>query len=566
MLIVTTSEMRRIEQAAVDAGATWPGLMEQAGWGVAQEALRLLASAEQRSAAVLVGPGNNGGDGLVVARHLHDAGVRVALYVWRRDTDAPDLNWQRCRERDIAFTLAADDAAGTELRRILARSALLVDAMLGVGVSRPLSGDLLRIVQAVNQLRTFIFLHSAFCILSVDLPTGVASDTGAVLGEAIRADITVATGLLKRGLLLYPGKSYAGRVVVADLDLPPAALETTMSETLSAKLARGLLPARPDDSHKGTYGKAMVVAGSVHYPGAATLATTAALRAGAGLVTLATGRSTLGVGRSPEVTLLPLPEAEWGVLGEPAAGELLKKLAGYTALLVGPGLGHEEPTGAFLQRLAGLHRSAGRSRVGFLHGDAEPTREASRSPRGRVGFFSGGDEAAKEEEEKEADELPPTVIDADGLNLLAKIDDWYEHLPKGRLVLTPHPGEMRRLLGTEELDADSPKVAADAAKRWGQVVVLKGATTVVASPEGRTLLHAAGNPALATAGTGDVLAGTIVGLLAQGLSPFDAAALGVYLHGAAGAIVRDEVGDMGAIASDLLARLPQAIRRLKAKA
>jgi NAD(P)H-hydrate epimerase len=563
MHIVTTSQMRQLEQAAVDAGATWPGLMEQAGWVVSQEALHLLAPVRPRAAAtVLVGPGNNGGDGLVVARHLHDAGVRVALYVWRRDTDAPDLNWQRCRERDIPFDLAADDPDGAALRRALARSAMVVDALLGAGASRPVSGDLLRIVEAVNGLRASHDARPPLILLAVDLPTGISSDTGAVLGAAIRADVTVATGLLKRGLLLYPGKEFAGRLALAELDLPPAALEEIMSETLDAKLARRLLPARPDDSHKGTYGKALVVAGSVNYPGAATLATSAALRAGAGLVTLATGRSTLGVGRSPEVTLLPLPEAEWGVLGEPAAAELLKKLPGYTALLVGPGLGHEEPTGAFLQRLAGLHRSAGRSRVGFLPGEAEPPRESNRAPRGRVGFLTGSEAAAKEEE-KEADELPPTVVDADGLNLLAKIEDWHEHLPKGRLVLTPHPGEMRRLLGVEQLDADSAQVAADAAARWGQVVVLKGATTVVASPDGRTLLHAAGNPALATAGTGDVLAGTIVGLLAQGLAPFDAAALGVYLHGAAGALVRAEVGDMGAIASDLLPQLPQAIRQLK---
>jgi NAD(P)H-hydrate epimerase len=567
MLVVTAAEMRRLEQAAVDAGASWHGLMEQAGWGVAQEALHLLAQAGTRAAAVLVGPGNNGGDGLVVARHLHDAGVRVALYVWRRDTDAPDLNWQRCRERDIPYTLAADDSDGRALRRLLASAALVVDALLGAGAGRAVTGDLLRIVETVNELRGRVdaptTIHRPFMTLAVDLPTGISADTGEVLGAAIRADVTVATGLLKRGLLLYPGKQYAGRLALADLDLPPAALEDIMSETLNADLARGLLPPRPDDSHKGTYGKAMVVAGSVQYPGAATLATSAALRAGAGLVTLATGRSTLGAGRSPEVTLLPLPEAEWGVLGEPAAAELLKKLAGYTALLVGPGLGHEDATGEFLQRLVGLHRGPGRGRVGFLHGDAEPQRDAHRSLRGRVGFLAGGEEAAKAEEEKAADELPPIVIDADGLNLLAKNDDWHEHLPKGRLVLTPHPGEMRRLLGVEQLESDSAKVAADAAARWGQVVVLKGATTVVASPEGRTLLHAAGNPALATAGTGDVLAGTIVGLLAQGLAPFDAAALGVYLHGAAGAIVRAEVGDMGAIASDLLPRLPQAIRALK---
>jgi NAD(P)H-hydrate repair Nnr-like enzyme with NAD(P)H-hydrate dehydratase domain len=258
-------------------------------------------------------------------------------------------------------------------------------------------------------------------------------------------------------------------------------------------------------------------------------------------VTLATGRSGLGgPGRLAEVTLQPLPEADWGVLGEAAADELLKHLEGYQSLLVGPGLGREQPSQIFLERLLGLDSPRHRGHIGFRIGTSEdrPT-------------------------EKQRPELPPTVIDADGLNLLSQIERWWEHLPRGRCVLTPHPGEMKRLLKVEELEPDLARVAEGAAELWGQVVVLKGATTVVASPEGRSVLNDGGNAALATAGTGDVLAGAIAALLAQGLAPFDAAVLGVYLHSAAGRLVREELGDMGAIASDLLPRLPLAIKLLK---
>lgn len=314
-----------------------------------------------------------------------------------------------------------------------------------------------------------------------------------------------------------------------------------MSELIDAGRARSLLPARPADSYKGTFGKVLVIAGSAQYPGAASLACAAAARVGAGLVTLANGRSALAApGRPPEVTLQPLPESGWGELAEDAADEALKHLAGYQSLVLGPGLGREQRTRLFLSRLLGL--------------------DAPRQ-RGQIGFRLGA--ASEQAHERERPELPPTVIDADGLTMLSQIEQWAAHLPQGRCVLTPHPGEMRRLLASDTLDDDRVGVAERAARDWGQVVVLKGATTVVAEPGGRSAVHNGGNPALATAGTGDVLAGAIGGLLAQGLALFDAAVLGVFLHAAAGALVRDDLGDMGALASDLLPRLPIAIKNLK---
>jgi NAD(P)H-hydrate epimerase len=563
MKLVTTARMRELEQEAVHAGATWSGLMEQAGWGVAQEAMRSLGSARDRRIIVLVGPGNNGGDALVAARHLHDAGARVTLYIWHRAESPDDANRRLCRERDIAEHEASADVGRAELRRLLGACDLVVDGLLGMGISRPIEGELAEIVAAVNSAdgrppttdhrppttgaadnsSSVVSRWSSFVVLSIDLPTGIDSDSGAVLGIAIRADITVATGLVKRGLVQYPGRSYAGAIRLAEIGLTPEDMEAIMGETIDARQARALLPARPDDAHKGTFGKVMVVAGSLLYPGAASLATAGAARVGAGLVTLATGRSTLsGPNRLAEITLRPLPEADWGVLGEAAADELFKHLEGYAALLVGPGIGREEPSRAFLERLLGLDSPRHRSHIGFRIGASEAPAAEQQRP-----------------------ELPPTVIDADGLNLLSEIENWWERLPRGRCVLTPHPGEMKRLLKVEELPGDRVGATEEAATRWGQVVVLKGATTVVAEPEGRSALNDGGNPALATAGTGDVLAGAIAGLLAQGLAPFEAAVLGVYLHSAAGRLVADDLGDAGALASDLLPRLPLAIKGLRAK-
>jgi len=548
MKLVTTTQMRELEAAAVRAGATWPGLMEQAGWGVAQEAMRLLGSARGRAVLALVGPGNNGGDALVAARHLHDAGARVALYLWRRAESPDDANRRRCRERDIPEYEASADTGRAELRRMLEACDLVLDGLLGMGISRPVEGELAEIVKTLNDERRTMkdqpkTHRSSFRVLSIDMPTGIHSDSGAVMGVAVRADMTVATGLVKRGLTQYPGRSYAGAIYLAEIGLAPQELEAIMSETIDARQARALLPARPDDAHKGSFGKVMVVAGSLLYPGAASLATAGAARVGAGLVTLASGRSALGgPGRTPEITLRPLPEADWGILGEAAADELLKYLEGYSVLLVGPGLGSEEPTRAFVERLLGIESLRQRGHIGF-----------------RTGI--GGE---KPPAEKKRPELPPTVLDADALNLLSQIENWWERLPHGRCILTPHPGEMKRLLKVEALDADHAQVAVEAAQQWGQVVVLKGATTIVADPEGRSTLNDGGNAALATAGTGDVLAGAVAGLLAQGLALFDAAALGVYLHSAAGRLVRADLGDAGALASDLLPRLPLAIKALKA--
>ncbi|NJM05705.1 NAD(P)H-hydrate epimerase, partial [Candidatus Gracilibacteria bacterium] len=256
MHIVSAEQMRALEATAVAAGATWPGLMERAGLGVAQEALQLLRTTDAKSALVLVGPGNNGGDGLVAARHLHDAQIAVTLYIWRRSDAHADANWQHCRTRGIAEVNAADDDDHKLLRQLLGAGGLVIDALLGTGVSRPVGDDLATIIAAVQDMRPSVL------VLAIDLPSGVHADSGTVMGAAIRADLTVVTGLAKRGLFFYPARAYAGTLALAAIGIPDHKLEALMSETLSAEYSRSLLPARPEDAHKGTFGKALVVAGS----------------------------------------------------------------------------------------------------------------------------------------------------------------------------------------------------------------------------------------------------------------------------------------------------------------
>jgi NAD(P)H-hydrate epimerase len=407
-------------------------------------------------------------------------------------------------------------------------------------------------------------------VLAVDIPTGIQSDTGVVMGCAIRATRTAAAGILKPGHLFAPGADYAGLVELVDIGLPNELEDEQMTQELRAETMRALLPARPADSHKGTFGKAMVVGGNSRYPGAPFLSASGALRSGAGLVTLAVGRSLFGALAAAihEATFFPLAEEEWGTIGGAAATELSEEMSSYDAVVIGPGLGHEDPTKTFLLRLFKLETAKPTTGVGFVRASSTP-REAR--PTGGVGFVrTPAPSPAKETDptpEASATETNTTLIlDADALNILAGIEGWSERIPSRNTILTPHPGEMARLLGLEsagEVNEDRLAHAQTAAERWKQVVVLKGAGTVIAAPDGRTAIGPAGNPALASGGTGDVLAGLIGGLVAQGLAPYEAACLGVFLHAEAGRIVRTEIGEAGTVAGDLLLRIPRAMTLLR---
>ena len=509
MKIVTSEQMRDLEERAGRAGTSTDTLMENAGLEVARSVRRVLGRVVGTHTLVLVGKGNNGGDGLVVARRLRSWGGHVAVcLVGDRPDDDPKLA-PVLAQRTPVFT------PGTpELRAALASSDIVVDAVLGTGRSRPIGGQLKALLRDVAAERSN---RPALRLLAVDLPSGVDADTGAVDPACAGVDITVVLGRPKVGLYRFPGAEAAGAVEIANIGLPQGLDSDVPVDLMTPNWAASTLPSRPLSGHKGTFGRVIIVAGSRSYVGAPTLAVGGAGRVGAGLVTLAAPASLQAAiaPRAVEATHLLLDEAAPGVHSPAAARQVLDEAAKCHALLVGPGIGQ-----------------------------APETREMLR------GLLLSGEP------------LPPTVIDADGLNYLAQHDGWWSRL-SGPAVLTPHPGEMARLTGlsTADVQRDRTAAALEAAGRWGCVVVLKGAYTVVASPDGRAAVSPFANPALATAGTGDVLAGAVAGLLAQGLNTMDAGALGVYLHGAA-AEISAPGGHAGLLASDLLPALPSAIAAL----
>jgi NAD(P)H-hydrate epimerase len=481
----------------------------------------------------LIGPGNNGGDGLVAARVLKDTGADIGVYLLKaRDDELIGA----LRERNVFIANLPDDRGLRFLHLWLSNCAVIVDALLGTGTARPISGDLAKLLTAVNaevatrrspSTPTLIEpawpgagrVNNSPYIVAVDGPTGLNYDTGELDQNALTADISVTFAYPKIGHTQFPGARAVGELIVADIGIDPKFAQDIDIELADANLVRALLPARPLDAHKGTFGKLMVVAGSIEYTGAPILAATAAYRSGAGLVTLATPKSIHSIMASKinEATFLPLLD-QAGALSSKAVERLVRALKTYDALLIGPGLSLH--ANDFIEALLGKGPAA--------WGNA--------------------------------------VIDADALNILATIDQWWTHIP-ALSILTPHPGEMSRLtkMDRSALDAsrDRVNVARKFAATWGQVIVLKGAFTIIAAPDNRTTLLPFANPALATAGSGDVLAGSIAAMRAQGLPAYEAAIVGAYLHGLAGEIARREMGSSGVMAGDLLDRLPRAIALLK---
>ncbi|MHB9090320.1 MAG: NAD(P)H-hydrate dehydratase, partial [Chloroflexota bacterium] len=400
------------------------------------------------------------------------------------------------------------------------RATIVLDALLGTGLSRPLA-DGLRALLAVIRGEMDRRL-----VVALDLPSGLNSDTGEADEATLPAHLTVTLGHVKAGLIVAPGARYAGRIECVGIGLPPDIAVDGLADVMDDDMIARLLPSRPPYSHKGTFGKALVVAGSPNYVGASTLACQAAYRGGAGLVTLAVARGLLAIvaSRLTETTYLPLPDAAEGALGEQALAPLVAVLADYDALLMGPGLGRHPGTVTLVRSL--VREVASRRQRG------EPT--------------------------------PLLVIDADGLNALAGSDEWWHGLGD-RTAITPHAGEMARLLGSSiaEVEAHRLEVAAKAARDWGVVVILKGAYTVASAPAGVPAVSPVATPSLATAGSGDVLAGTLAGLAAQGLSAWDAARAAVYVHGRAGEVVAARIGEIGTVASDLLPVLPEVLRSVR---
>ena len=501
----TAEQMRRIDADAIqERGLPGRLLMENAGRAVADAVRRLAPSA--RRPLVVCGGGNNGGDGFVIARVLREWDTAreptvLALGDPARRSDEARANFELLMSCGVDVVLGLEK----ELEPLLARCDLVIDALLGVGLSRAVEG------QAAEVLR--VLARAPLPVLAVDLPSGISSDDGAALGPSLRPDWTITLGLPKLGLAVRP---QPGEIWVADIGLPALSLQATgvHQHVWIPETAARHLPARPASAHKGSFGHVLVIGGSEGKTGAAVLAAEGALRAGAGLVTVAAPRALNAVFEAKLTEAMSLVYEDGGraCLLESAVDELLLAAAQRDVLVLGPGVGSAAETQAAVGALLA----------------ASPV---------------------------------PAVVDADGLNAFTGRPEGL--VAEGARVLTPHPGEMGRLLGRESAEVQADRVAAarELARRAQAVTVLKGARTVIAAPDGQVRVNPTGGPALASGGTGDVLAGVIAALLGQGLGPLDAATLGAWLHGRAG----DRHGPL-ALASDVARAVPRVVEELRAGA
>ncbi|MFZ5447535.1 MAG: NAD(P)H-hydrate dehydratase [Thermodesulfobacteriota bacterium] len=511
MKLVTASEMRELDRRAIqDLGVPSLVLMENAG-RTTYQILRREFPDLQGEVAVVAGRGNNGGDGFVVARCLANAGIPVVVFLLgEREQVRGDarVNLDILAHLGVAVEEILTEADLNPAVHRLAKAGLIVDALLGTGLNSPVQGLMAALIERLNHLRA--------PALAVDIPTGLSADTGEVLGVALKARVTATYGWPKLGQIVPPGRDYVGRLWQVDISIPPGLTREITLELAEAQDLRRLLPPRPFASNKGTFGHLLVLAGSEGKTGAAALTSEAALRAGAGLVTLGIPASLNDIMevKLTEAMTVPLPEPTGTrVLGQEALAPIRDFLGEKFTLALGPGLGTHPETRELVRRL--------------VH------------------------------------DLPHAmVIDADGVNNLAGDTSCLQDAAGPRL-LTPHPGEMARLLGlsVSEVQARRLDLARETAVKLGVTLVLKGAQTLVAAEDGRVSLNPTGNPALASGGTGDVLTGLIGGFLAQGLTPWDAARLGVYLHGLAADYFVSQHGPRGLIAGDLLRVFPDVLDR-----
>lgn len=509
MKLLTAAGMREADRRTIEEfGLPGRVLMECAGRGVVEALVRRYGDVMPGPVAVLCGKGNNGGDGLVAARHLLERGWQVDTLVLaapeslRGDVAA---NYELLLRAGGVPRHLPDEAVVATTLTALRRPRLIVDALLGTGLDAAPAPHL---AAAIGWIR-----DAAVPVVAVDLPSGLDSDSGRPPGAVVRAELTVTFAAAKLGQVLNPGVDACGELVVVDIGIPGRILaEEACGVLLDAAEVAALLPARPATGHKGTFGHLLLLAGSEGKSGAAALAAGGALRVGSGLVTVAAPRS------AQQILAVKLTEAMTAPLAEDTAGLTPTALTqcralcgGKSALVVGPGLGEGVGTRAVVRELLAT--------------------------------------------------LPlPLVLDADGLNTLAGDTSPLKRRPCGTTILTPHPGEMARLTGltVAQVQTERVAVARAFAERHGVVVVLKGARTVVAAPDGGFCINPTGHVGMGSGGTGDVLAGMIGGLLAQGLPPVAAAAAGVWLHGAAGDRLRARFGDAGLLAGDLLPEIPAA--------
>lgn len=518
MKILTSAQMKEIDRQTIeDIGIPGPVLMENAGLQVFRVLKALFPRLRDERVVIVCGKGNNGGDGLVVARHLQNHGFEPAVLLLAAKEEI---------KGDAGLNLKIADAIGVSIseirtpadwkrhRHLLRQATILIDAIFGTGLSQPAQGLYALAIQDINKMAAFK--------LAVDIPSGLSSDTAEIIGPAVRADLTIALGAAKIPHVFPPAEEYVGSFLVVNISLPPCllAVPNLNLEMTDKTVLLPLFERRKKNSHKGSYGHLLIIAGSLGKTGAAVMAARAAYRMGAGLVTVATPQSCLPIIARSMVELMtePLAETEARTISASALPRVQALAEGKDAIVLGPGLSTQDSTRQFVWE--------------FI-------------PRVKK----------------------PLIIDADGLNILALKPELLEKLPR-LTILTPHPGEFARLSGltvAEVLDKKLELVPAFA-RRYGVYLVLKGYRTLVAAPDGRVFVNPTGNPGMATGGTGDVLSGMVGALLMQHRDALLAALAAVYLHGLSGDLAAEKTGERALIASDLIRFLPRAVRSLEEEA
>jgi ADP-dependent NAD(P)H-hydrate dehydratase / NAD(P)H-hydrate epimerase len=514
MYLVTANEMQKIDRSTIESFGL-PGriLMENAGRGATQFFLEQFKDAKNKKVGVIAGRGNNGGDGFVIARYLAQKGIRVTVYLLsehQKVSGDAAANLQLLSPLKVPVIEMPDATSFSAHETAMRHEEIWIDAILGTGLRSDVKGFFKDVINFIN--------HSNKPVFAVDIPSGLNSDTGQPCGACVWADATATFAFAKTGHFLFPGADYTGNLKIIDIGVPPHIANdvSPLQYLLTADLIRTVFSPRPSNAHKGHTGHLLVIAGSTGKTGAAVMTATSAMRSGAGLVTLGIPASLNPVLEVQVIETMtePLPETVNGILDETSVNRIMDLLSDKKCLAIGPGIG----TATGTQKL-------------FKHLLQENTK--------------------------------PVVIDADGLNILAGHIEILKDLDTP-VVLTPHPGEMARLIGTTSADVQKNRIkcARDFSTKFNVHVVLKGARTVVAHPDGRVFINPTGNPGMASGGMGDVLTGIIAGFIAQGHSPELAAHAGVYLHGAAADSLVKNKGPFGYLATDVMNTLPEVIKTL----
>ncbi|NLZ53774.1 MAG: NAD(P)H-hydrate dehydratase [Thermoanaerobacteraceae bacterium] len=518
MKVVSPSTMRHMDKIAIEKYEI-PGviLMENAGikvaWAV-QNMWNARKNSASRKIALFCGKGNNGGDGFVAARHLANMGFETIVFIIADPnsiTGDASINLEITKNMDIQIRVIEELSDLDEVKDMAKGAFVLVDAIFGTGLKGYVRGVAKSVIEIINQLE--------IPVISVDIPSGICGSTGKILGTAVKAYQTVTLALPKTGLLLYPGAEYVGTLITADIGMPAKLVESINAEAqlLDPKWVSQCFKPFPSDSHKGTFGRVFIIAGSVGMTGAAALSATAAVRSGAGLVTIGIPESLNDIleVKVTEAMTLPLPETSGRSIGQIALGKALNFASKCDAVVLGPGISANDDTTEFVRRFIKECRV-------------------------------------------------PMVIDADGLNAMTEYTAIFKEA-KAPIIITPHPGEMARLLSRSVSEVQADRIAAvkTAAEKFGCTAVLKGARTLIATWEGKLMINPTGNAGMATGGSGDVLSGMIGAFLARGMKPHEAAAAGVYLHGLAGDLSAKQQGQICLAATDIIDFLPIAINKMK---